>query len=76
MTIIEFCRLLEHEFDEIDSGTLEPDSDVTAVFEWNSMNALLIMALLKTEFNVDVTGSELTSCKNIRDIYNLSVKSA
>jgi acyl carrier protein len=62
---------LEVEFEEIERGAVKPNTEIGDLFDWNSMNALLIMAMVKTEFDADILGDELTECLTILDIYNL-----
>jgi acyl carrier protein len=57
---------IEDEFDDLKPGILKPDSIFREAFEWNSINALILIAMVKTEYDVTLTKS-----KTVNDIYKL-----
>lgn len=70
ITIEEFIAKLEEEFEDIEKGILHPDFDYRKIDNWGSMHALIIIALVDTEFDISLSGSDLKSTKTIRDLYN------
>lgn len=74
MTIDEFLRLVEEEFDELEAGTLQADKDYREFMEWSSMNALLLMALIKAEFGVNITANELRNAETLQELYDKVMK--
>lgn len=73
MTIDEFVLRVQDEFEEIPAGALTADGDFRKLFEWNSMNALVLMALISTELDSDITADELRGCTTIRQIYTIVI---
>jgi acyl carrier protein len=71
MNIEEFIKHIEAEFDDLKPGALKPDSQFREVFEWNSINALILIAMVKTEYNVTLSADDLIKSKTVKDIYNL-----
>jgi acyl carrier protein len=71
MNISEFIKHIEAEFDELKPGVLAADSKFREVFEWNSINALILIAMVKTEYNVTLTADDLIKSKTVNDIYTL-----
>jgi acyl carrier protein len=71
MNIEEFIKHVEGEFDDIQPGILKPESKFREVFEWNSINALILIAMVKTEYDVTLSADDLIGSKTIQDIYNL-----
>lgn len=69
MTIDDFAKRLEEEFEEIPSGALKSDVKFRDIFEWNSMNALLLMALISTEYDVNISADELRNCNTLGELY-------
>ena len=51
MGIEQFIKHIEAEFDDLKPGVLKPESNFREVFEWNSINALILIAMVKTENN-------------------------
>ena len=41
------------------------------MFEWNSINALILIAMVKTEYDVALTADDLINSKTVNDIYSL-----
>jgi len=66
-----FIRQIEDEFDDLKPGTLKPGSHFRDVFEWNSINALILIAMVKTEYDVTLTADDLIKSKTITDIYSI-----
>lgn len=70
-TIDEFIKTLETEFDELEPGTLQPETKFTDLDEWSSMHSLIIIALIDTEYNVTITGEDLMGIKKVEELYNI-----
>jgi acyl carrier protein len=71
MSIDTFIRQIEDEFDDLKPGVLKPDSRFREMFEWNSINALILIAMVKTEYDVTLTADDLINSKTVQDIYTL-----
>lgn len=71
MNIDEFITHIEEEFDDIEPGTLKPTSIFREVFEWNSINALILIAMVKTEYDVTINAEDIANSKTVEDIYRI-----
>jgi len=71
MNIDEFIKNIEAEFDDLKPGVLKPESNFRESFEWNSINALILIAMVKTEYDVTLTAEDLIKSKTVNDIYSL-----
>lgn len=71
MTIQDFITRLEEEFDDLQPGVLKPESNFREAFEWSSVNALILIALVKTEYDVTINAADITQSKTINDLYNI-----
>jgi acyl carrier protein len=71
MKIEDFIARIEEEFDDIEPGTLKPESVFREVFEWNSINALILIALVKTEYDVTINAEDIANAKTVMDIYTI-----
>ena len=67
----EFVENLERELEDLEPGTLTPDINYRELEVWSSMYALIIIAYVDSEFEVEITGEDLRTCNNVRDLYNL-----
>ncbi len=71
MTIDEFISHLEQEYEDLKPGTLKPDSIFREVFEWNSINALILIAMVKTEYDVTINAEDIANSKTVEDLYRI-----
>jgi len=71
MNVEEFITNLEEEFDDLEPGSLKPESHFRENFEWNSINALILIALVKTEYDVAINAEDISSSKSIQDLFDI-----
>jgi acyl carrier protein len=69
--IEEFIKNLEAEFEDLEPGKLKPESNFREAFEWNSINALILLALIKTEYNVSINAEDIQKSKTVNDIFEI-----
>lgn len=69
--IEEFIQKLEAEFEDLEPGKLKPESNFRDAFEWNSINALILIALIKTEYNVAMNAEDIQKSKTVNDIFEI-----
>lgn len=74
MNIEEFIKNIEDEFDDLNQGELKAESNFKESFEWNSINALILIAMVKTEYDVTLSADDLIKSKTVKDIYSLIEK--
>jgi acyl carrier protein len=71
ITVEEFTRLIEKEFDDIEVNTLHPNINYRDIPDFSSMHALIIIALIDNHFDVLFSGQDLKSTQTINDLYQL-----
>ncbi|HOI86302.1 MAG TPA: acyl carrier protein [Lentimicrobium sp.] len=69
MKIEDFITRIEEEFDDLTPGTLKPESAFREVFEWNSINALILIAMVKTEYDVAINAEDIAGSKTVADLF-------
>ena len=72
-TVNDFIKRLEEQFEDLPKGKLQPDSIFREVFDWNSINALIIIALIQTEYEVVIDAEDIRKSKSINDLYQIVV---
>ena len=70
MEIKEFIEKIEVEFEEIEKGTLNPETNFRDIDEWSSMHALIIIALIDVEYDVVVGGEDLIKMETMLDLFD------
>jgi acyl carrier protein len=71
MEINDFIKKIENEIEEIKPGSLKAGTNYREIEGWSSMHALIIIALMDTEYGVTVTGSDLRNCQTVNDLFEL-----
>ena len=71
MEINEFIQRLETEFEDVPKGSLTANTGFRDIPEWSSMHALIIIALIDTEYGVTLNGEDLRSASTIGDLFNI-----
>lgn len=71
MNKIEFIKNFEAQFDEVEPDELTENTVFKLLDEWSSLNALLIISMIDTEYNVAVSGDELNESETIDQVYEL-----
>jgi acyl carrier protein len=71
METSDFIQRLEEEFEDVPKGTITPQTSFRDMPEWSSMHALIIIALIDTEYGVTLNGEDLRSAVTVQDIYDI-----
>ena len=67
----EFVRNFESAIEAIPPGSLNPDTEFTALEAWDSLAALSVLAMVDAEYDTEVSGNELRKCKTLRDLHGV-----
>jgi len=73
MNIQDFIKKLEVEFDELEAGTLQADTNFRKIEDWSSMHALILIALVDVEYDVQISGEQLLQCQTLQDVFDIVV---
>ena len=71
MTINDFIKLIEDEFGKPQS--IQPHSSISDIIDFNSLNALILITLIKSEFNVNISPGIIRNCKDIADLHKIVI---
>ncbi len=69
-TIKGFIADIEDAIEEIDKGVLKPDTHFRTLESWSSMHALIILAMIDTNYGVMLTGEEMRKCNTVSDLFD------
>lgn len=70
MDINELQYKLETEF-EVEHGSLKPETSFRSMKQWSSMHALIIIALVDSDYGVTITGNDLVKMNTVQDLHDL-----
>lgn len=71
MNITKFIKGVEEEFEDIQPGFLKPESNLRENFNWDSINALIFIAHVNVEYDVEINAQELIQAETFQDLYNM-----
>ncbi|MEI6884172.1 MAG: acyl carrier protein [Bacteroidota bacterium] len=71
MNIQDFISKIEAEYEDLKPGILKPGSLFREAFEWNSINALILIAMVKVEYNVTINAEDIATSKTVEDLYRI-----
>ena len=71
MKIDDLISSMETEFDELEAGSLKPETNFRDLPQWSSMHALIIIALVDTEFGVVLSGEDLMSVSTVSELFDV-----
>ncbi|PJA09953.1 MAG: acyl carrier protein [Flavobacteriales bacterium CG_4_10_14_0_2_um_filter_32_8] len=69
--IAAFIKKIENEFEELPKETLKPETSFRQIDDWSSMHALIIIALIDSEYDVLLSGEDLRTAETIQDLFNI-----
>jgi acyl carrier protein len=72
ISINEFIEKVKETL-EVSDDNITAETGIRDFPNWNSMNALILIAMFETEFDTTLTGDDLRSCNTMGDLYNVLV---
>ncbi len=67
----EFTNQLVAEFEDVEPNTVFPDTNYREIKNWSSMYALIIIAFIDANFDVQLNAEDLKNTQTVRDLYNI-----
>jgi len=71
MELKDFIVRFADQFDDTDPSEITASTVFHDLDEWSSLTAMGVMALAKTEYGKQLTGTELRGCVTVEDVFNL-----
>ena len=73
MVIQDFIKKIEEEFEDIKPGALQPESNIREHFTWDSVNALVFIAMVNVEYDVVINADDLRNSDTVKEVYDIIV---
>ena len=71
MTLDEFVVAFADMFEETPKEEFSASTEYKELDEWSSLLSLSLIAFVKKNFEIKLTGKEMRSCETIEDLYKL-----
>ena len=70
----QFLTKFTNNIEGIDAATVFLETPLSSIPQWDSLALLGTLAMVDSEYNVQISGLELQSCSTVGDIANLVAK--
>tara|TARA_B100000989_G_scaffold279131_1_gene241487 strand:- start:1396 stop:1695 length:300 start_codon:yes stop_codon:yes gene_type:complete len=70
MTIESFIQNIEDNVEAVEAGTLKPDTNPNNLEAWDSLAVLSVLAMIDSEYDVQVSGTELSEMTSIQQMFD------
>lgn len=67
----EFIQLFAEQFDETEISEFKLETEFRQLEEWDSMVALMIIAMVDEEYSVKVSGDDIRNSTTIKDLMDV-----
>ncbi len=71
MILADFIKMFEAELADIIPGTILPETAYKQLDAWNSMQALILIAMVDAEYGVTLTAENLHDCITVSDLFSV-----
>ena len=71
MNMNDFVKNFENAIGGIQTGSLNAKTEFSSIEQWDSLAALSILAMVSTEYGVELAAEELKNSKTIEDLFHI-----
>ena len=71
MELQEFIQNFADQFDDLDTATVNGNTEFKELDDWNSLVALSVIAMVDEEYDVTIKGDDIRGAKTIEDLFNI-----
>lgn len=71
MQLNDFIAKFENEIQDIVPGSIQPETEFKNLDSWNSMQALIFIAMVDAEYGVTLSAENLHECSTVSELFEL-----
>lgn len=71
MEIQEFIRNFADQVEDIDPGSLKPDTKFREIEGWSSLISLFIIGMVDEKYQVKIKGDDIKNSQTIEDLFKI-----
>lgn len=71
MSLQAFVTQFADSFNQTDPATITADTEFRKLEEWGSMLALIVIAMVDSDYGKTLTAEDLKSVNTVQELYNL-----
>jgi acyl carrier protein len=69
MNLKQFINDLEEAIEDLEAGTLQPETDYKALSVWDSLAVLTVIAMVDAEYEVSINAAHLKDCGTVLALF-------
>ncbi len=69
MELEDFVKRFSEQFEDADD--FSADTEFKELDEWSSLSAIHVIAFIDTEYDVEISGTEIRRANTIKDLFDL-----
>jgi acyl carrier protein len=74
MNLKDFAQGFADQFEDSDREKIMESKSIKDLDGWDSLTTMLVIGYIKTDFDKDITATEIRSCETVEDLFNFVVK--
>lgn len=71
MNLTEFIKHFAEQFDDEPLSNFAPETRFRDIEEWDSLHAMMIMAMVNEKYKVKITPEELRNSQTVAEVYEV-----
>ena len=71
MNIETFTKLFAEQFDDSDHVNFQSNTEFKQLDEWSSLMSLIIIMMIKDNYNTTISGEDIKNANIIEDLYKI-----
>lgn len=71
MNITDFINNFELQFDDVEPKSITPETIFRDIPEWSSLTALLLIAMVDSEYDVTLSGDDIRNSKTVEELFRI-----
>lgn len=71
MNIETFTKLFAEQFDDSDDVNFQSNTEFKHLDEWSSIMSLMIISMIKDNYNAIINAEDIKKADTIEDLYNI-----
>lgn len=71
MELKDFIQNFAEQFDDTAVSEFKPETEFKDLDEWTSLLGLTIIAMVDSEYDIQITADDLRNSKTIEELYNV-----
>ena len=71
MNLTEFIKSFAVQFDDEPLANFKPETRFRDIKEWDSLHAMMIMAMVNEKYKVKITPEELRNSQTVAEVYEV-----